>query len=93
MEIPLDEQGGHKADYIQSLARAVQNQDLQILDNGYENNTKLIKEMCDYTESNGKYSNSFEPHDDFVSALYAVYYDYTDTSDVMNFYCGAIGEF
>lgn len=92
-EIPLNEQGGHKADYVQSLARAVQNCDIQVLDTGDKANTKLIKQMSDYTEEDGKYSNSSEAHDDFVSAMYAVYYDYSEETAETSFFCGLIGEF
>lgn len=76
-EIPLNEQGGKKAEYVQSLERAVQNGDVLVIDDGSEANSKLIRQMNDYTEKNNKYSNSAEAHDDFVSALYAAYYDYS----------------
>ena len=76
-EIPLNEQGGKKAEYVQSLERAVQNVDIHILDDGSRDTLALIRQMNDYSETNGKYSNDLEAHDDFVSALYAVYYDYS----------------
>ena len=81
-EIPLNEQGGKKAEYIQSLERAVQNGDLQVLDDGSKDTSRLIAQMCDYTESNGKYSNNLEANDDFVSSLYSVYYDYSVQSEI-----------
>ncbi len=86
IEIPLNEQGGKKAEYIQSLERAVQNSDVKILDDGSPDSQKLISEMDDYTERNGKYSNNLTPHDDFVSATYAAYYDYSvQSAEVVGF--------
>ena len=90
IEIPLDEQGGKKAQLIQSLERAIQNGDLHVLNDGTETVQTFIMQMEDYSEHDGKYSNESQPHDDFVSACYAVYYDYTDATEKI-FYCGLMG--
>lgn len=90
IEIPLDEQGGKKAGYIQSLERAIQNGDLHALADGSETAQTFIDQMNDYSEHDGKYSNESEDHDDFVSACYAAYYDYTDATEKI-FYCGLMG--
>lgn len=81
VEIPLDEQAGNKTKYIQSLERAIQNEDVHILLDGTETIQTLVLEMCDYTEKAGKYSNEQQEHDDFVSAMYAVYYDYSNAQE------------
>lgn len=81
VEIPLDEQAGNKAKYIQSLERAIQNEDVHVLLDGTETVQTLVLEMCDYTEKAGKYSNEQQEHDDFVSAMYAAYYDYSDAQE------------
>lgn len=76
-EVPLDEQGGKKAALVQNLELVVENGDLKVLNDGNDPViTTLIYEMNDYTEKNGKYSNDKQPHDDFVSALYAAFSDY-----------------
>ncbi len=93
-EIPLNEQGGKKAEYIQSLERAVQNGDVKVLDDGSSGSQKLISEMDDYTEyAKGKYSNNLTPHDDFVSALYAAYYDYSVQSEGIMDFSSLLGSF
>lgn len=90
LEIPLDEQGGKKANYIQSLERAIQNRDLQVLIDGTEDVQTFILEMNDYTEKDGKYSNEQQEHDDFVSACYAAYHDYSIEEEQIC-YCGLMG--
>lgn len=81
VEIPLDEQAGNKAKYIQSLERAIQNEDVHILLDGTDTVQTLVLEMCDYTEKAGKYSNEHQEHDDFVSAMYAAYFDYSEAPE------------
>lgn len=89
-EVPIDENGTNKAKLVQNLVLAVENNDIHILnDNTIETQT-LIFQMQDYTETNGKFSNKSQPHDDFVSALYASYYDYV-AIDAPVFYCGMMG--
>lgn len=90
LEIPLDEQGGKKAEYIQSLERAIQNNDVHVLNDGSEEVQTFILQMGDYTEKDGKYSNEQQEHDDFVSAAYAAYFDYS-TASTINYYCGLMG--
>lgn len=90
VEIPLDEQAGNKAKYIQSLERAIQNEDVHVLMDGTETVQTLVLEMCDYTEKAGKYSNEQQEHDDFVSAMYAAYYDYSDAEEKIA-YCPLMG--
>lgn len=90
VEIPLDEQAGNKAKYIQSLERAIQNQDLHVLNDGSESVQTFIMQMGDYTEKDGKYSNEQQPHDDFVSACYAAYYDYSEAEEKVA-YCPLMG--
>lgn len=90
VEIPLDEQAGNKAKYIQSLERAIQNEDVHVLMDGTETIQTLVLEMCDYTEKAGKYSNEQQEHDDFVSAMYAAYYDYSDAEEKIA-YCPLMG--
>lgn len=75
-EIPLDEQGQNKQKYVQSLELAVQNSDVHVLIDGSEDAQTLMYQMSDYTEKNGQYSNQEMEHDDFVSAMYAAYFDY-----------------
>lgn len=76
VEVPLNEQN-KKGEYIQSLEAAVQNKDIKVLGTQDDTTQILIAQMNDYTEVKGKYSNKSTEHDDFVSALYAVYYDYS----------------
>lgn len=90
VEVPIDEQGGKKAQYIQSLERAIQNGDLKVLLDGSETIQTFIMQMEDYTEKNGKYSNESQEHDDFVSACYAVYYDYSVQESKVS-YCNLLG--
>ena len=90
VEIPLDEQAGNKAKFIQSLERAIQNEDVHVLMDGTETVQTLVLEMCDYTEKAGKYSNEQQEHDDFVSAMYAAYYDYSDAEEKIA-YCPLMG--
>ena len=87
VEIPLDEQGGRKAEYIQSLERAIQNDDLHVLLDGSETVQTFVMQMNDYTEKNGKYSNEQQEHDDFVSACYAVYHDYSVQEFKVSYCC------
>lgn len=89
-EVPIDEQGEKKKKLVQTLELAVENGDLKVLVDGSDEVQKLIYEMNDYTEKNGKYANSAQPHDDSVSALYAVYSDYT-VADAPVYYCGMMG--
>ena len=90
VEIPLDEQAGKKANYIQSLERAIQNNDVHVLIDGTEVAQTLVLEMGDYTEKDGKYSNDQQEHDDFVSACYAVYFDYSEATEKV-YYCPLMG--
>lgn len=90
VEIPLDEQAGKKALYIQSLERAIQNEDLHVLLDGDKATQTFVFQMADYTENAGKYSNDKQEHDDFVSACYAVYYDYSE-AEVKVAYCSLMG--
>lgn len=90
VEIPLDEQGGKKGEYIQSLERAIQNNDYHVLLDESMQVQRLIFQMQDYSEHNGKYSNEQQEHDDFVSACYAAWYDYTVESEKV-YYCGLMG--
>ena len=76
-EIPLDEQGQNKAQYVQSLELAVQNSDVHVLLDGSEEAQTLLYQMSDYTEKGGKYSNQQMENDDYVSAMYAAYFDYS----------------
>ena len=41
--------------------------------------------MNDYSESKGKYSNNKQPHDDFVSAMYAAFSDYSIDEPVIQY--------
>lgn len=90
VEIPIDEMGGRKAEYIQSLERAIQNNDFHVLLDGGEMSQRLVLQMSDYTETNGKYSNDQQEHDDFVSACYAAWYDYSVETE-KRFYFGRMG--
>lgn len=89
-EFPIDEQGGKKAKLVQTLELAVENGDVQIINDRQPVTQTLIYEMKDYSEKNGKYSNDKTPHDDFVSALYAAFSDYT-VEKVAITYCGLMG--
>jgi hypothetical protein len=84
-EIPLDEQGQNKAKYVQSLELAVQNSAVQVLLDGSEDAQTLMYQMNDYTEKNGQYSNQEMDHDDYVSAMYAAYFDYSIIEQKMPF--------
>ena len=42
-------------------------------------------QMNDYTEKNGQYSNQEMDHDDYVSAMYAAYFDYSIIEQKMPF--------
>lgn len=77
VEIPLEEMGGRKAEYIQSMERAIQNDDFHMLLDGTIEAQTLMLQMSDYSEKNGKYSNEQQEHDDFVSACYAAWHDYS----------------
>lgn len=89
-EIPIDEQGQNKAKLVQTLELAVENGDIQVLADGSPEAQTLIYQMNDYTEKNGKYSNNEQAHDDFVSALYAAFSDYSvEKAEVT--YCGLMG--
>lgn len=76
-EVPLDEQGQKKGQLVQTLELAVENGDVQVLYDGSVEAQTLIDQMKDYNEENGKYSNNKAPHDDFVSAMYAAFSDYS----------------
>lgn len=76
-EVPLDEQGEKKRQLVQTLELAVENGDVTVLYDGSAVMKTLIDEMKDYSEKNGKYSNFKAPHDDFVSAMYAAFSDYS----------------
>jgi hypothetical protein len=90
VEIPLDEQAGKKAGYIQALERAIQNRDLRVLLDGSVTVQTFILQMSDYAEKNGKYANDQQEHDDFVSACYAAYYDYGELEQKVS-YCPLMG--
>lgn len=90
VEIPIDEMGGKKANYIQSLERAIQNNDIHVLLDGTEVVQRFVLQMNDYTEKAGKYSNEQQDHDDFVSACYAAWYDYSEQETKVA-YCGMMG--
>lgn len=86
VEIPLDEQGQNKGKLVQTLELAVENGGIQVLYDGSSAAQTLIDEMKDYSEMpGGKYSNDKMPHDDFVSACYAAFSDYS-TYEVPIFY-------
>lgn len=84
-EIVVNEQGSNKATFVQNLAYAVQSRDVTVIVDGSVDTQKLIDQMDDYSERNGKYSNNKEEHDDFVSALYLAYYDYSLDVDKIPF--------
>lgn len=56
-EIPLDEHGTKKSEYINNLERAIENNCCQILYDGEEATQTLIYEMNDYSFINGRYKN------------------------------------
>lgn len=94
-EIPVDEQGSHKRQLVQTLEIAVENGDLQVLMDGTDAAEILIRQMSDYIgektkNGNVQYSNNKQPHDDFVSALYAAFSSYV-VSDIPIGYCGLFG--
>lgn len=86
VEVGIDEQGQNKAKLVQTLELAVENGDIKVLNDGSDAISTLIYEMNDYAEKNGKYSNSKYPHDDFVSALYAAFSDYSVDAPIIE-YC------
>lgn len=88
-EVPLDEQGAKKAQLVQTLELAVENGDVTVLYDGSAVMQTLIDEMKDYSEQNGKYANNKCPHDDFVSAMYAAFSDYS-VREVPIFYSNLI---
>lgn len=75
-EIAIDEQGQNKGKLVQTLELAVENGDVHVLMDGSKEIQTLIYQMNDYCEKNGKYSNNEQPHDDYVSSLYACFSDY-----------------
>lgn len=90
-EVPLDEQGGHKAELVQKLELAVENGDVHVLMDGSDEAYMMISQMKDYTQTttslgNPKYSNNQAPHDDCVSAMYAAWSTYK-VFDIPIFYC------
>lgn len=94
-EIPVDEQGSHKSNLVQTLEIAVENGDLQVLMDGSSEAQTLIYQMSDYTGTKTKtgsiqYSNDKQKHDDFVSALYAAFSGYS-ASEIKIGYCGLFG--
>lgn len=91
-EMPLDEQGQNKQKLVQTLELVVENGDLHVLMDGSAEVQTLIYQMNDYTEKNGKYSNNEQPHDDFVSALYAAFSDYS-VAEIQPVYSGLLGSF
>jgi len=52
---------------------------------GSEDAQTLMYQMNDYTEKNGQYSNQEMDHDDYVSAMYAAYFDYSIIEQKMPF--------
>lgn len=76
-EVPIDEQGQNKGKLVQTLELAVENGDVQVLYDGSVAAQTLIDQMKDYSEQKGKYSNDKCAHDDFVSAMYAAFSDYS----------------
>lgn len=86
-EVPVDESGMKKRALVNTLEIAVENGDVKVLYDGSEEIQTLIAQMNDYCEKNGKYSNDKEAHDDFVSALYAAFSDYS-AYDIPTTYCG-----
>lgn len=93
-EFPVDEQGSHKRQLVQTLEIAVENGDLQVLMDGSDSSQTLIRQMSDYVgektkNGNVQYSNNKQPHDDFVSALYAAFSSYV-VADIPIGYGGLI---
>lgn len=84
-EIVLNEQGSNKSSFVQNLVYAVQSKDIMVIVDGSEDTQRLIDQMDDYAEKDGKYSNNKEEHDDFVSALYLAYYDYSVETNKLPF--------
>lgn len=76
------EQGQEKRKLVMSLQAAFTNGDVHLLDDNSPEMEKAIFQLDDYTEKNGKFSNESEDHDDYVSALYACYYDYAQIPEV-----------
>lgn len=91
-EVPINEQGSKKGALVQTLELAVENGDIHVLNDGTDEVQTLIFQMNDYTEKKGKYSNNKAPHDDFVSALYAAFSDYS-FSEIPTTYCGLMDSF
>lgn len=94
-EFPIDEQGSNKSKLVQTLELAVENRDLQILMDGSSEAQTLIFQMSDYmgrktAHGNIQYSNDKQPHDDFVSALYAAFSDYV-VAEIPIYYSGRMG--
>lgn len=89
-EHPVDEQGTKKSNLVQTLEIAVENEDVKVLYDGSQEIAILIEQMCDYCEKNGKYSNNQLQHDDFVSAMYAAFSDYSAFEEVPVYYCDII---
>ena len=90
----IGEEGQNKRKYVQSLQAAVNNKDITVIDDGSAEIEKLIFEIEDYRESEttGKFSNQTKSsNDDFVSALYACYYDYSEIPEQKPPYMGNIG--
>lgn len=75
-EIPLDEHGARKGEYVSNLQRAVENECVHILMTGDREISTLIYQMEDYSNKNGRFSNDKESHDDYVCALYFTYFDF-----------------
>lgn len=90
VEVPIDEQGQNKGKLVQTLELAVENGDVHVLMDGSREIQTLILQMNDYTEKSGKYSNNEQPHDDYVSSLYAAFSDYVAYECPVG-YCGLIG--
>ena len=89
--IDVGEQGLKKRSYVEALQTAVSSKDLKILDDGTDEITTLIFQMEDYTESKtGKFGNKVADNDDYVSALYAVFFDYLSVEPTKHHYIGKI---
>lgn len=86
IEVPIDEQGQKKGQLVQTLELAVENKDVHVLHDGSAEIQTLVNQMNDYSEKKGKYSNDKMPHDDFVSAMYAAFSDYS-VSEIPVYYC------
>lgn len=87
LEVPIDENGLKKAALVQTLATAVENGDVHVLYDGTDEIRTLIYQMSDYSEKNGKFSNNKSQHDDFCSAMYAAFSDYS-ANEILMGYCG-----